>query len=123
MEAKKSYRISVNGIVQGVGFRPFVYRLAHQLNLRGWVCNTSGSVDIEIEGDDLSCSLFLQKLSSNSPSMANISKISSIEIPLPGYENFEIRKSVTSEDKYQLTPFYNYFQNRHITTNLLIQIA
>ena len=48
---KKLARIKVRGIVQGVGFRPFVFRLAHDYNLKGWVRNTSGSVEIEVEGD------------------------------------------------------------------------
>jgi hydrogenase maturation factor HypF (carbamoyltransferase family) len=43
-------RIHVTGVVQGVGFRPFVYGLARELNLHGWVCNTSGGVEIVIEG-------------------------------------------------------------------------
>ena len=44
-------RISVRGVVQGVGFRPFVYQLASQYNLTGWVCNTSEDVKIEVEGN------------------------------------------------------------------------
>ena len=44
-------QISVRGIIQGVGFRPFVYQLAQEHNLKGWVCNTSGDVKIEIEGN------------------------------------------------------------------------
>ena len=44
-------RHTVQGIVQGVGFRPFVYRLAHELNLTGWVRNTPAGVEIEIQGD------------------------------------------------------------------------
>ncbi|GAI34857.1 unnamed protein product, partial [marine sediment metagenome] len=43
--------ISVFGVVQGVGFRPFVYGLATKHNLKGWVCNTSEDVKIEIEGE------------------------------------------------------------------------
>jgi len=48
---EKRARICVRGVVQGVGFRPFVYRLAHEQNLTGWVRNTSGSVEIEAEGE------------------------------------------------------------------------
>jgi hydrogenase maturation protein HypF len=43
-------RIEVKGVVQGVGFRPFIYRLAHKYNLAGWVMNTSGNVAIEVQG-------------------------------------------------------------------------
>ena len=44
-------RIHISGIVQGVGFRPFVYGLATRLALKGWVRNTSAGVDIEVDGD------------------------------------------------------------------------
>ena len=44
------YRLCATGVVQGVGFRPFVYGLATRLDLKGWVCNTSSGVVIEIEG-------------------------------------------------------------------------
>ena len=43
-------KIRVTGVVQGVGFRAFVYQLAHSHDLAGWVCNTSAGVDIEVEG-------------------------------------------------------------------------
>ena len=43
-------RIHISGIVQGVGFRPFVYALALRLGLKGWVRNTSAGVDIEVDG-------------------------------------------------------------------------
>ena len=49
-KAKKRAIISVHGVVQGVGFRPFVYRLATTHQLHGWVRNTSGRVEIEVEG-------------------------------------------------------------------------
>ena len=48
-----SYQIRVKGIVQGVGFRPHVYRLAREFSLNGWVLNSSAGVFIEVEGDDL----------------------------------------------------------------------
>ena len=49
--SRKRVRINVKGMVQGVGFRPAVYRYAQRKNLYGWVSNTSGGVVVEIEGD------------------------------------------------------------------------
>ena len=54
--------ISVRGVVQGVGFRPFVYQLATKYNLKGWVCNTSEDVKIEVEGEGEAIEQFLQAL-------------------------------------------------------------
>ena len=65
----------MRGVVQGVGFRPFVYRLAHQYNLKGWVRNTSGNVEIEVEGEEQSLAAFLSDLEDKSPPMARIEKV------------------------------------------------
>ncbi|MFN2145787.1 MAG: acylphosphatase, partial [Anaerolineales bacterium] len=51
MPELKAWRISVRGVVQGVGFRPFVYQLAVENGLKGWVVNTSGDVTIVVEGE------------------------------------------------------------------------
>ena len=52
LEAAAGYRIKITGIVQGVGFRPHVYRLATEYGLKGWVLNASTGVYIEVEGDE-----------------------------------------------------------------------
>ena len=54
--------ISVRGVVQGVGFRPFVYRLAHEHGLAGWVLNHSGGVEIEVEGPAAALVAFVRDL-------------------------------------------------------------
>ncbi|MBE0479974.1 MAG: carbamoyltransferase HypF [Dehalococcoidia bacterium] len=95
-------RISVRGVVQGVGFRPFVYQLAVRHNLRGWVCNTSGDVKIEVEGDRDSLARFLQDLSATAPPLARIEDISTARLPAQGYSGFEIRHSIAEQDRYQL---------------------
>jgi len=62
-----SYHITVRGIVQGVGFRPFVYRLANKLDLSGWVANTGSGVEIEIHGPHEKTASFLEGLHSPPP--------------------------------------------------------
>ena len=61
-------RIFVTGIVQGVGFRPFVYGLAIRHHLTGWVCNTSAGVDIVIQGEPADVDAFTQIPAGGTPS-------------------------------------------------------
>jgi hydrogenase maturation protein HypF len=95
-------RISVRGVVQGVGFRPFIYRLAQQYDLNGWVRNTSGNVEIEVEGDEARLNRFLRDLKSEAPPM---SRIENVEVSLAapkGYTDFSIKESLSREGHYQL---------------------
>ena len=94
--------VSVRGVVQGVGFRPFVYRLAHDLGLAGWVRNTTGSVEIEVEGTDRSLKTFLDSLRSGAPPMARIDDINVSSIDARRLTGFEIRESQSEEGQYQL---------------------
>ena len=95
-------RVTVKGVVQGVGFRPFVYRLAHHHNLKGWVRNTSGSVEIEVEGDEESLENFLIDLKVKSPPIARIEKVEANFYPPIGYTEFQILESLSQEGEYQL---------------------
>jgi len=95
-------KISVWGVVQGVGFRPFVYRLAREHNLKGWVRNTSGNVEIEVEGAEESLENFLGDLEAKAPPMARIEKVEATFYPPRGYTQFEICESLSQEGKYQL---------------------
>lgn len=95
-------QISVRGVVQGVGFRPFVYQLAQKHNLKGWVCNTSGDVKIEVEGESDALAQFLTKLREMPPPQAHIDNISVVEQAAVGYKQFEIRPSLARDGKYQL---------------------
>ena len=67
--------IAVSGIVQGVGFRPFVYGLATRLRLRGFVKNVSGGVLIEVEGEPHSLDRFLDELTAQPPPLARIDEL------------------------------------------------
>ncbi|MGZ6243844.1 MAG: acylphosphatase [Candidatus Binataceae bacterium] len=71
--------ISVRGVVQGVGFRPFVYQLATKHNLRGWVRNTSEDVKIEVEGDAADIEKFLSGLRKQAPPISRIEDITVTE--------------------------------------------
>lgn len=74
-------RISVNGRVQGVGFRPTVYRYAEELKLSGWVKNSSCGVIIEIEGEKAGIDDFIRKLETCPPPNAQINQISTFILP------------------------------------------
>ena len=91
-------KILVRGVVQGVGFRPFVYSLAKSLNLKGFVMNSSKGVTIEIEGND--SSLFVERLKNEAPPLSQIMSLDVIPLPYHGYKDFQI---VESEDEGSFT--------------------
>lgn len=95
-------QISVRGVVQGVGFRPFVYRLAHDHGLAGWVLNHSGGVEIEVEGPPPALDAFVHDLVAQAPPLARIVAVEVRDAPPNGYTRFEIRHSVAEEGRYQL---------------------
>ena len=76
VETVNGFQIHVDGIVQGVGFRPFVYNLAKSLDLHGWVRNTSNGVDITIAGLPENLGAFLNELRNRPPALARIDNIS-----------------------------------------------
>lgn len=86
-------KIEIKGIVQGVGFRPFIYNLANRYQLKGWVKNTSKGVIIEVDGSEDVIDAFLQQISSAPPPLAHIDSITSYAIPPNGYTNFQIIES------------------------------
>ncbi|CUN50591.1 carbamoyltransferase HypF [Clostridium disporicum] len=90
--------ILVQGIVQGVGFRPFVYKLAVDLNLKGWVNNTSLGVIVDIEGEEEQVLSFIEILKNNTPPLAKVLNITIHSKELIGYENFEIKFSKEEEN-------------------------
>ncbi len=90
-------RIRVYGIVQGVGFRPFVYRHAHQHHLSGWVCNDAKGVVIEIEGDITQVDSFVSSLIECSPPQSRVERIDTEEIAPESTCDFQILESNRSE--------------------------
>ncbi|CAM2076316.1 MAG: carbamoyltransferase HypF [uncultured Clostridium sp.] len=85
--------IEVKGIVQGVGFRPFVYNLAKLNNLAGWVNNTNQGVIIDIEGNENSINKFIDELKNNPPALSKINSINIIDKEVINYKNFFIKES------------------------------
>ncbi len=84
-------KISVKGIVQGVGFRPFVYNLAKALKLKGYVINSSKGVTIEIEGNN--SDTFIGRLTKEAPPLSQIMNVDVITLPYHGYKDFKIKES------------------------------
>src|SRR5271168_3204013 len=85
--------IRVRGVVQGVGFRPFVCRLARANSLGGWVRNSDDGVEIYIEGAKGGLEDFVQELKSEPPSAAHIAEIEVRPAELTGLTDFTIRAS------------------------------
>ena len=94
-------RVHITGIVQGVGFRPFVYNLARRLDLKGWVKNTSGGVEIEVDGDQDSLDLFLRQLRDEAPALSHIDEFSASFHTANGFSAFGILHSESVEGAFQ----------------------
>ena len=86
-------KVAVRGAVQGVGFRPHVFRLATELQLQGWVLNSSQGVFVEVEGASDRLRQFLLRLEKEKPSRAVIQSLEYSLLDVAGYEGFEIRES------------------------------
>jgi hydrogenase maturation protein HypF len=95
-------RLNVRGAVQGVGFRPFVHRLATELALAGWVNNSAQGVTIEVEGADTVLQSFLLRLEAERPPHSFIQSLESSWLDPAGYTGFEIRPSTPGGDKTAL---------------------
>lgn len=85
--------VSVAGAVQGVGFRPFVYRLAKELGLGGYVVNDGRGVHVEVEGPEENINSFLLRLNQEKPPHARIHSLELVFLEPSGYQTFEIRES------------------------------
>lgn len=85
--------IEVKGIVQGVGFRPFVYNLAIKHNLLGWVNNNSNGVIIDIEGSKENINKFIENLRKSFPPLAKVTSINISDINCVNYSSFDIKNS------------------------------
>ncbi|HLF84288.1 MAG TPA: carbamoyltransferase HypF, partial [Blastocatellia bacterium] len=95
-------RISIRGAVQGVGFRPFIYRLASKARLAGWVNNSSQGVIVEVEGSREQLQSFLLRIDREKPPRSFIQSLESSFLDPVGYTKFEIRASDDSGEKTAL---------------------
>ncbi len=97
--------ITVFGVVQGVGFRPYVYRLAHSLGFKGWVQNINFGVKIHLESEDETIfSAFLKKLQDEKPPLAQIEALSTDKAEFNGLNDFSIKPSLQGEGFVFISP-------------------
>jgi len=92
-----SHHIHINGIVQGVGFRPFIYNLAEEYHLTGWIRNSASGVDIEVTGAEDNLAAFEEAIPRLSPPLAQIDTIETRKINPDYFPDFKI---VTSHSAY-----------------------
>ncbi|MGZ4203519.1 MAG: acylphosphatase, partial [Thermoleophilaceae bacterium] len=93
MKAHTRVRASVDGVVQGVGFRPFVHRLAREHELAGWVRNDAGGALLEVEGEDAALERFLAALAEHPPPLARIERVCTQPLRVTGERGFRILHS------------------------------
>jgi len=94
-------RVHISGIVQGVGFRPFVYGLADRLKLRGWVKNTSAGVEIEVDGERDVLDTFINLLREEAPPLSRIDDLTVSIRPVNRFTSFDIVHSEAVEGAFQ----------------------
>jgi hydrogenase maturation protein HypF len=101
LDESNGVNIHVDGIVQGVGFRPFVYGLAKKFNLVGWVRNTSAGVDIALDGPKHSLESFILELKDNAPPLSHIDEIHIDWLATRDFQDFKIFESRAVADAFQ----------------------
>ena len=92
---RRRVAVRVTGTVQGVGFRPFVFRLAEELDLAGWVGNDDRGVELEVEGEADCVESFLARLRSEAPPLARVGSIESAPVAVTGERGFRIVESAS----------------------------
>jgi len=95
----KAKEIKISGLVQGVGFRPFIYRLAHKYNLKGFVENNNLGVRIIAEGDESSILNFIDDISKKAPQASSVEYLNSENKPISDFNSFSITKSKSVSDE------------------------
>ena len=98
----QTLEIKIKGIVQGVGFRPFMHRLVREHALKGNIRNTSSGVTVELEGEEEELRRFLEELPAEAPPLAVIEEITWREIPKKGFADFTIIQSERQAERNTL---------------------
>jgi len=98
------FQIKINGIVQGVGFRPFIYKLALEQDIKGFVLNSTSGVLIEAVGNISSLNKFIERIKTELPPAAEITHLDFERLPDKDYNTFEIRMSATSTGSTLISP-------------------
>ncbi len=98
--------IDITGIVQGVGFRPFLYTLCQSLTLCGWIRNSSAGVELEVQGSKQHVQIFLQKITREAPPLSHIISIQTTEIPplLKNESGLVIKPSLKTNGRTLVSP-------------------
>jgi hydrogenase maturation protein HypF len=97
-----SRKLEITGVVQGVGFRPFIYQLAQRYELNGFTLNDTVGVSVELEGEEGNIEAFMKALESELPPLSRIDTLSSEESEYMGHTDFQILQSETQDNKSAL---------------------
>lgn len=99
IDEKVSYLIEIYGVVQGIGFRPYIYKKAKEYNISGWVNNCDSSVLIDLEGEKESVKNFLIDVVKKPPDLANIKKVKASRKNTSEYNDFSIKSSTSGNTR------------------------
>lgn len=94
---KTAQRIRVHGVVQGIGFRPFIFRLAKQLGVYGWVCNGEKGVEIHVEGEVEKIQKFVYDMKERPPALARVTDLEIKDVNVEGMHDFKIIESMRND--------------------------
>ncbi len=89
-DQRERIQLTIWGTVQGIGFRPFVFRLAQDLSLGGWIANTTEGARLELEGTPSCLQVFQKRMTTELPLSGNIQIIDSLSLPITGEQSFSI---------------------------------
>jgi len=105
MNEFKTFQIKIKGIVQGIGFRPFIFNLAKKFNIKGYVLNDSNGVMILAQQNEKQSENFIKKLKTDKPDLAIYKSFEAAELTLKDrFDDFTIKKSIKSYNTFLSIP-------------------